>query len=637
MKLQEQINRIHEMMGLLTEVYNPNEVRYKYVDEKKIVTSEKFDELKNTFKEYQQFIWILKKLESNCISYNKIPDFVEYFKIFDKHKKNFPIKDLGQIKTCSDVKNFISISNELIDKISFEDEHFINFSDIKKLNENFIEYMGVHSGYQVFVIPHLDYNLEYEYMYEPMYKAYKNILGDCENRNRNNYVRFCTLTNKRKFVDYINKDYLVVFHQKNNPETPIQISPFYDSECKNKNNKFDEFSDTCEQLMKIARDLAPKAQNNFLEKLSKKEEEKELEKRKKEEEERKKEEEERLAWTENITQAKIDELESIYAPSIVDYGLFEKMVKLYPNYEKLSWLLKRMELGCISYYDVENYIEYFTTFENKRDLYPIKNLKNIKICDDVYEFVRTSKNLKNSNLNEQLNRIHEMMGISKDVLTEGRYSQTILQIWRDIKRELMDFIRDEESTELEWEEEYFQEEFDYEDFMDDEEYDDEEEEEQYSTTTFTVRLTAITEDIRTPYDIHAEQKWDDEDSIDVVNLQIYIDTNFKMENLNKLFAELKDVLRHEIEHLYQSENPYKKVEEIPTDTFAEEVLTPKEKDAYLQGFYTQAKTRKMKMDDIIDEWADEREELFSSIEEKEYVKKELIKHGKKLLPQAKWR
>jgi hypothetical protein len=35
MKLQEQINRIHEMMGLLTEVYNPNEVRYKYVDEKK--------------------------------------------------------------------------------------------------------------------------------------------------------------------------------------------------------------------------------------------------------------------------------------------------------------------------------------------------------------------------------------------------------------------------------------------------------------------------------------------------------------------------------------------------------------------------------------------------------------------------
>jgi hypothetical protein len=173
--------------------------------------------------------------------------------------------------------------------------------------------------------------------------------------------------------------------------------------------------------------------------------------------------------------------------------------------------------------------------------------------------------------------------------------------------------------------------------MDDEEYDDEEEEEQYSTTTFTVRLTAITEDIRTPYDIHAEQKWDDEDSIDVVNLQIYIDTNFKMENLNKLFAELKDVLRHEIEHLYQSENPYKKVEEIPTDTFAEEVLTPKEKDAYLQGFYTQAKTRKMKMDDIIDEWADEREELFSSIEEKEYVKKELIKHGKKLLPQAKWR
>ena len=251
------------------------------------------------------------------------------------------------------------------------------------------------------------------------------------------------------------------------------------------------------------------------------------------------------------------------------------------------------------------------------------------------------------NLQEQLNRIHQIMGIPKDILTEGRYSQTILQIWRDIKGELLDFIRDEELTELEWEEEYFQEEFDYEDFIDD---DDEEEEEQYSTTTFVVRLTATTEDISTPYDIHADQMWDEDESIDVINLQIYIDTNFRIESLNKLFAELKDVLRHEIEHLYQSENPNKYLKEVPHNTFAEEVLTPKEKDAYIQGFYTQAKTRKMYMDDIIDEWAEERTSKLSpeemddnekksklSSDEVEYVKNELIKHGKKLLPQAKWK
>ena len=43
------------------------------------------------------------------------------------------------------------------------------------------------------------------------------------------------------------------------------------------------------------------------------------------------------------------------------------------------------------------------------------------------------------------------------------------------------------------------------------------------------------------------------------------------------------------------------------------------------------------MDDVIDEWSDERKNQFSSTDEKEFVKQELTKFGKKLLPQAKWR
>ena len=232
------------------------------------------------------------------------------------------------------------------------------------------------------------------------------------------------------------------------------------------------------------------------------------------------------------------------------------------------------------------------------------------------------------NLQEQLNRIQEMMGLPNNILTEGRYNEPVRQITKDVMREVINFIEDDELDEYEWIEEYEQEEFDFDDLLEDE----------YYSTSFEVRLYLEKTDSEIAYDLHAAHDWDDEESVDIIELKLYINpTLFTNKVINKFQAELKDTIRHEIEHLYQSENPYKRVEELPSDTFAEEVLTPKELNAYIHGFYTQAKTRKMYMDDVIDEWADEREKLFDSTEEKEYVKNELTKFGKKLLPQAKWR
>lgn len=215
----------------------------------------------------------------------------------------------------------------------------------------------------------------------------------------------------------------------------------------------------------------------------------------------------------------------------------------------------------------------------------------------------------------------------KQIITEGRYSEPVRQITKDIMKEMMDFLEDEETTRMKWNEYYEQEEFDYEGNL-----------EEVSSTQYEVRLKATKSKSKTPYDISAAQEWDNKESIDIVELKVKINpTLFKDNIINKFQAELKDTLRHEIEHLYQSENPHKKLKEVPAKGFAAEVLTPKELNAYTQGFYTQAKTRKMYMDDVIDEWADERKKQFKSDDEKEYVKKELTKFGKKLLPQAKWR
>lgn len=214
----------------------------------------------------------------------------------------------------------------------------------------------------------------------------------------------------------------------------------------------------------------------------------------------------------------------------------------------------------------------------------------------------------------------------KNIITEGRYSQSVRQISMDLMKEVMEFLKSDEE-EMEWEDNYSQETF-YDE--DDEEGDDE---------YFSVRLNLTKNDDKIPYDIDAAYDFDDEDEY-VNYLEFNIDINpelFKDKQINKFLAELKDVTRHEIEHLYQAENPNKKVKHKKSKTLAQEVLTPRELPAYIQGFYTQAKTRKMYMDDVIDEWAEDRKDRFKSKKEMDKVKDKLIEFGKKLLPQAKWK
>ena len=207
-----------------------------------------------------------------------------------------------------------------------------------------------------------------------------------------------------------------------------------------------------------------------------------------------------------------------------------------------------------------------------------------------------------------------------NILNEGRYSEPVREITRDVMREIMSFLNTRKSK-IKWSQEYTQETFDEDEYQE----------------TFDVRLKVKKVDSEEPYDIDAAQDWDD-DGIEIIELNIEMNPKlFTKSLINKFQGELKDVIRHEIEHLYQSLNPNKKVKFTDNENFVEEVLSPRELPAYIQGFYSQAKTRKMYMDDIIDEWANDRTKQFDSIEDKEYVKSELKKFGNKLLPQANWR
>lgn len=143
------------------------------------------------------------------------------------------------------------------------------------------------------------------------------------------------------------------------------------------------------------------------------------------------------------------------------------------------------------------------------------------------------------------------------------------------------------------------------------------------------------------YDMEAGVEWNDEDSWTVMDITITINKEFFPMAFNDFIAELKETLRHEIEHIVQQNNPNKGFDEINTSrsdkSFAEYVLSSEEIPAYLQGFLTKAKTKKKSMTKIINDFIDSRKKWFNgNTQEMQMVKDKLIEIGKKMFPNAVW-
>ena len=117
-----------------------------------------------------------------------------------------------------------------------------------------------------------------------------------------------------------------------------------------------------------------------------------------------------------------------------------------------------------------------------------------------------------------------------------------------------------------------------------------------------------------PYSIHAEG---DEDSIEI--WIEYIKASFPAA-LNDFIAEMKEAFRHEMEHIAQHVKgtaPFQAHGKIP---FYEYLLLTHEIPAYVQGLRTRARTKKITLEDAIDQYFHEYTDSFSSEEEKQIVK-----------------
>jgi hypothetical protein len=203
------------------------DVVQKYVGEGKPVSEEKYNEILGvTHNDKNYTMWLILRIAGGVIKDEDVYKYEQYFKIFNRYKNLFPIKDINQIKTINDVEDFIKKCVEVRErevkvddntKTKFNKDNYVSPSEIQKLDEVGIKYYGMVDGYQVFEVPN-------ESKDNPEAKLrYRNILGRCAGRDMGAKIDICTMSSGKYFEKYLNdhpgSSYFVMFNMgdKNSP------------------------------------------------------------------------------------------------------------------------------------------------------------------------------------------------------------------------------------------------------------------------------------------------------------------------------------------------------------------------------------------------------------------------------------
>jgi hypothetical protein len=185
------------------------DVVQKYVGDGKPISNEKFEEIRKvTNNEKSYNIWLILRIAGGVIKDEDVYKYEQYFKIFTKYKRLFPIKDISQIKTIDDVETFIRKCIEIKEKDinldvkgeTSDGKNYVSPNDIQKLESVGIKYHGIADGYQVFEVPNESKdNPEAK-------KRYREILGRCAGREQGASIQICTMSSGNYFENYL-KDY----------------------------------------------------------------------------------------------------------------------------------------------------------------------------------------------------------------------------------------------------------------------------------------------------------------------------------------------------------------------------------------------------------------------------------------------
>lgn len=239
---RNQIRNLHKTYSfesILIESLTPEILKQKYVETGKVL-KDTFDEIMDVSNNKINYAsWLTKMVANDNILPEDVYKYKEYLKIFNQFKKHFPIKDINQINTDKELKEWLSIVIKMRERdvlksndndVSKDTKNYVTPNDIQKLEDVGIEYMGMVDGYQAFEIPKsLSDN-------EEAWKRYRDILGRCQGREQGAKIDICTIASFAMFRHYTKKGPLFLFFNMGDKQSPYQFSYEY-NQFMDKNDK----------------------------------------------------------------------------------------------------------------------------------------------------------------------------------------------------------------------------------------------------------------------------------------------------------------------------------------------------------------------------------------------------------------
>jgi len=139
----------YSLSEMLSEI-NQDDIEKKFVGPGKVVKRDEFAEImKATNNKLAIALWMVKRIEDKFILPEDIYKWEEYFDIFKRLKREFPVKDINQIKTEDQIDEFVKKAIEIRDReVDPSKKKGVEKSDkYKDLR------IGEVSGFQVYKIP----------------------------------------------------------------------------------------------------------------------------------------------------------------------------------------------------------------------------------------------------------------------------------------------------------------------------------------------------------------------------------------------------------------------------------------------------------------------------------------------------
>jgi hypothetical protein len=236
------VNILETFVDILVEQRILDDIKSKYVgDGEKQISPDTYNEIVDVSgNKVPYIVWLVKMVMGGNILIEDLYKYDDYLKIFTRYKHLYKEKDINKYVSRDDLKYFlqttIGIREKDVNVSSSEDtsKNYVNVSEIKKLEDVGIKYLGMSEGYQVFEVPN---ELKDS---EEAWTRYRDILGRCAGRDRGAKIDICTIASNNHFrnylEDYPGSSYFVMFNLSD-PKSPYQFhyesSQFMD---KNDNN-----------------------------------------------------------------------------------------------------------------------------------------------------------------------------------------------------------------------------------------------------------------------------------------------------------------------------------------------------------------------------------------------------------------